>query len=101
MFLRELKTNGYKISENLEKTIKAWREYLVKNLGKEILKFYEFYYTDKLVFADVELNNKHYAQYTIRVNSIHFNGHTCNEKEYEIFSSATYNDSIFKGKIKL
>lgn len=91
----EIKTNGYELSDEVKSNIRLWKTYLDENL--EVKEFNLFYWTEKLVFADCILTNGHYAQYCIGDTSIHFNGHTCSNEEYKIFSSATIKDDCYAG----
>lgn len=95
----EVKTNFCKVSDELQKMITIWQNFLKAHFDN-IKKFVVFSYTDNIVFADVLLENKSYGQYTISSNAVHFGGHTCTFAECDILEKATYNDPCYKGELR-
>lgn len=90
------KTNGYDrmISGKMKQVIK-WFNYAVRISFIDHYRIEHFYYGDKLDMITVYLDNGHYGDFNLKENSINFNGHTCSNEEYEIFSNLTWNDPCF------
>jgi hypothetical protein len=92
------KTNGYKISEELNAVIEQFEKVAQERLS-DIKKIDHFYYGDKLSMSDIVLESGHYGQFNITAKRVSFGGHTCSREERDIFESLTWNDELFKGKL--
>lgn len=90
------KTNGYdrSISGKMKQVIN-WFNYAVRISFIDNYCIEHFYYGDKLDMITVYLDNGHYGDFNLKEDSIHFNGNTCSNEEYDIFSNLTWNDPCF------
>lgn len=95
-----IKKNGYEVLPDVSLNMQKWSEYISSKFRYQVSEIEYFFYGEKLVFADVRLDNGDYAEYTISPKSIHFGGHSCSFEHYDIFKKATMNDECFDGEIK-
>lgn len=94
------KTNGYKISDQLQKAVDCWVDYLSASQLK--IKYFDlFYYGKSLVMATCKLTDNCYGHFNITANRISFCGYECTTDEYMIFTHATLNDECFNGQLTI
>lgn len=91
------KTNGYTISGELETMVKRF-EFAASVLFPE-WKMEHFYYGDRLVMTTIRGAGGEYADYNITAKRVSFNGHTLENKHYELCGSLTHNDECHKGRL--
>ena len=92
-----LKTNGYKLSNELYHVVETFN--VIAQETMEVKEIEYFYYGDKLVMTSVRLINGNYGQFNITEKRVSFNGHTCTTEEKKLFEDLTWNDELFNGKL--
>ena len=96
----KIQTNGYSISDQLQKAVDCWVDYL-SAAPLEIRYFDLFYYGESLVMATCKLEDNCYGHFNITANRISFCGYECTTDEYMIFTHATLNDECFNGQLTI
>ena len=92
------KSNGYKISKELQTMIERF-EYCASVLFPN-WEIEHFYYGDKLDMVTVRSKElKQYADFNISANRVSFTGHTLSTENYKTFTSLTHNDECFNGRL--
>ena len=97
--VESFESNGYKMNPKTRATVAEWKRYLLEALGDQIKEFRVFLWSAHIAFLDVKLWNGHYGQFNASPKSVHFNGHTCSDVEYRIFTHATLNDECYDSKL--
>lgn len=93
-----VKSNGYEISEELERVVTQFNEKAYERLAVKEIE--HFYYGESLVMTTVRLAfNNHYGHFNITANRVAFNGHTCTMEERKLFESLTWNDELYRGTL--
>lgn len=97
--IESVKTNGFTLDEKAANLLDVWEKYLYSRLP--VREFTVFYWSETCAFADVRLSNGHYGSFNIYLTGVHFNGHTCDNEEFYVFSQATLNDNCYSGRLKI
>lgn len=60
---------------------------------------HHFYYGDRLDMVDVVLEPRQYAHFNVTAERVILCGYTCSSENLEKFTSMTYNDELYNGKL--
>lgn len=94
MIIKEVKTNGYEISAELEHAISVFEEKCKELFGDFTIE--HFYYGNRLDMVTVRpALTDYYGDFNITKNRISFNGHVCSEEDYCKFRKMTFRDECF------
>lgn len=95
MVIRDVKTNGFKISSELQHAIDVFEAKCKELIGDFIIE--HFYYGERLDMVTVRpaLTDFCYGDFNITRNRISFNGHRCSDEYYQLFRKLTYRDECF------
>ena len=97
--VESFESNGFTMNPKTKAAMSEWRRYLLDAFGDQIKEFRVFLWSARVAFLDVKLWNGHYGYFNAGPDSVHFNGHTCSNAEYRIFTHATLNDECYDGKL--
>lgn len=94
-----VKTNGYRIGEDLKRVIDKFNHAAYILFGEKIDRIEHFYYGDRLDMVTIWLYGKHYGDFNLTAKRVSFNGHTCTWWELYLFEALTWNDECYNGML--
>ena len=97
--IKQIETHGFTMDMRVWTNAAEWERYLYGKFGNAIKELRLYAWHSKTFFADCVLKNKHYGQFTVTSQWVHFNGHTASKEEVKVFEEATWNDDCFDGML--
>lgn len=94
-----VKTNGYRIGEDLKRVIDKFNDAAYILFGDRIVFIEHFYYGDRIDMVTIYLHGGSYADFNLTAKRVSFNGHSCLSCEFNRFEALTWNDECYNGML--